>query len=78
MLRRFVADTNPRVGAPVTAKPHQRSIGTVDTSFRGIAYESGVQPCMLYLLPRIGDAAVSLDNMARKELDRWLGRVGTG
>lgn len=78
MLRRFVVDTNPREGAPVTAKPHQRSIGTVETSFRGVAYESGVQPYMLYLLQRIADAAASLDDMAREDLDRWLEHVGLG
>lgn len=57
-LRRYVADGLTTPGMPVTAKPHQRIIGEVETSFRGVSYAGGVQPYMFFLWQRlIGSAA---------------------
>jgi glutathione S-transferase len=76
MLRRFVADTDPQEGAPVTDKPHQRIVGTVRTAFRGVPFESGVQPYMLYLWQRITDARDVFAPEDRRRVDDWLEGVG--
>lgn len=56
-LREFVADGKAKAGAPVTAKPHQRIIGEVETTFRGVPYRGGVQPYSFFLWQRLIDAA---------------------
>lgn len=50
LLDSVVNETNPDDGQPVAAKPHQRSVGLVDTHFRGIPVQAGVQPYLLYIL----------------------------
>ncbi len=57
VLRSHVASGAAEPGRPVTAKPHQRIIGTVETSFRGIGYEGGVQPYTFFLWQRLLDAS---------------------
>ena len=57
MLQDHVASGAAEVGQPVTAKPHQRIIGEVDTSFRGASYRGGVQPYTFLLWQRLIDAA---------------------
>ena len=76
MLRRFVAETDPEEGAPVTEKAHQRVIGTVRTSFRGVAFDSGVQPYMLYLWQRVKDAFDALAPEHRRPVADWLADAG--
>jgi len=76
MIRGFVADHDVAEGAPVTAKPHQRIIGTVTTTFRGVPVESGVQPYMLYLWQRITDAVDALAPGAESEVRAWLADAG--
>lgn len=76
MLCRFVAETNPQEGRPVTDKPHQRIIGTVRTSFRGVPFDSGVQPYMLFLWQRITDASDALAPEDRREIVTWLEAAG--
>ena len=56
-LTDFVAENPVTKGEPVTDKPHQRIIGTVTTSFRGVEYEGGVQPYTFFLWQRLIDAA---------------------
>lgn len=56
-LRSYVADGKAEPGMPVTAKPHQRIIGEVETQFRGIPYRGGVQPYVFFLWQRLIDAA---------------------
>lgn len=76
MLRAFVAETDPREGAPVTDKPHKRVIGTVATRFRGVAVDSGVQPYTFFLWQRIADAEAALEDAERTEVRAWLGGAG--
>lgn len=57
LLRTHVASGAAEPGKPVTAKPHQRIIGQVETSFRGIPYTGGVQPYTFFLWQRLRDAA---------------------
>lgn len=56
-LKEHVGQGQAVPGEPVTAKPHQRVIGTVSTDFRGIEYEGGVQPYTFFLWQRLLDAA---------------------
>ena len=76
LLRRLVADTDPQEGAPVTEKPHQRIVGTIPTSFRGLPFASGVQPYMLYLWQRVTDAVDALAPADRAPVSDWLADAG--
>jgi glutathione S-transferase len=64
MLEKHVKSGAASPGAPVTAKPHQRVIGQVETAFRGVAYTGGVQPYTFFLWQRMLDAAAG-DTRAR-------------
>ncbi len=57
VLEDHVASGAVKHGEPVTAKPHQRVIGTVHTRFRGVPYEGGVQPYTFFLWQRLLDTA---------------------
>ena len=50
----LIAQYQPEDGQPVSAKPHQRYVGTVETAFRGVPVQAGIQPYLLYVL-RKGD-----------------------
>ena len=63
-LRAFVADGKAHPGEPVTAKPHQRVIGEVETRFRGAAYRGGVQPYAFFLWQRLIGAAADAPELA--------------
>ena len=76
MIERFVGETDPQAGAPVTDKPHRRIIGSVDTSFRGVPVQSGVQPYMLYLWQRVTDSFDGLPATAATDVKAWLDGVG--
>lgn len=75
-LDRFVADTRPQEGAPVTAKPHQRVIGSLDTMFRAVPFASGVQPYMFFLWQRITDAVAALCGEQQAAVRAWLDEAG--
>jgi glutathione S-transferase len=63
----LIAEHQPEDGQPVSAKPHQRYVGAVETSFRGVPVQAGIQPYLLYVL-RQGDemlAEGSADDQAR-------------
>ena len=55
-VRDYAAQHQPKVGDPVTNRPHRRVIGTVETSFRDVAYTGGVQPYTFFLWQRLIDA----------------------
>ncbi|MCC2981086.1 glutathione S-transferase family protein [Sphingomonas sp. IC4-52] len=76
MMCRYVAEVDPQEGAPVTDKPHRRVIGSVETAFRGVGFDSGVQPYIFYLWQRITDAFDALAAPEAKEARDWLERVG--
>ena len=52
-LHGYVNEHCPQAGEPVADKPHRRVIGTVDTSFRGVAYTGGVQSYTFFLWERL-------------------------
>ena len=75
-LTRFVADTDPATGAPVSDKPHQRVLGTVETRFAGVPHASGVQPYAFYLWQRVSDAFDALDQPGKESVRGWFGGTG--
>ncbi|WP_010188483.1 glutathione S-transferase family protein [Sphingomonas sp. PAMC 26605] len=75
-LRRFVEEANPEKGAPVTDKPQQRIIGSVETRFRDVPFASGFQPYMLYLWQRVTDVVDGLAAGDQTSVRDWLGTVG--
>ena len=46
----LIQEHAPEDGQPVSAKPHQRYVGVVETAFRGVPVQAGVQPYLLYVL----------------------------
>lgn len=68
-MDQLIASRQPEDGEPVAAKPHQRYVGQVDTSFRGIPVQSGVEPYLIYILRR-GDRV--LNSCSAGEKDRVL------
>lgn len=46
----LVQEHQPEDGQPVSPKPHQRYVGVVESSFRGVPVKAGVQPYLLYVL----------------------------
>ena len=76
MLNAHVADRCPNDGEPVSARPHQRTIGTVDTHFRGAHHASGVQPYMLFLWQRVTGAFNRLDKNGQASVRAVMTRVG--
>lgn len=75
-LCRFVADTDPGEGAPVTDKPHQRVLGSVDTMFGGVPFASGVQPYLFFLWQRVTDVFAALGDEQQHAVSAWLDGVG--
>ena len=71
-----VAEHDPAAGALVGERPQNRMIGMVETSFRGIDCQIGVQPYVLYLWQRVTDAARSSSETAGHDLREWLENVG--
>lgn len=46
----LVQKHQPEDGHPVSPKPHQRYVGVMESSFRGVPVKAGVQPYLLYVL----------------------------
>lgn len=46
----LIQEHQPKDGQPVSPKPHQRYVGVVESSFRGVPVKAGVQPYLLYVL----------------------------
>jgi hypothetical protein len=63
----LVAEHQPEDGQPISPKPHQRYVGAVETAFRGVPVQAGVQPYLLYVLRKADDmlAESSVQDQAR-------------
>ena len=75
-LSRHLAEHGCRPGDPVAAKPHQRMIGRVATSFRGVPFESGAAPYTMYLWQRITDDYAAMDAAAQQSVRELLADCG--
>ncbi|SDT91418.1 glutathione S-transferase family protein [Halopseudomonas salegens] len=72
----WVAEKQPADGQPVGAKPHQRHIGQVQTQFRGLPIQAGVEPYLLYLLQRAGDVLHRLPPVEQERVHAALEGYG--
>lgn len=63
----LIAEQQPEDGHPVASKPHQRYVGAVETSFRGVPVQAGIQPYLLYVLRKADEmlAASPVEDQAR-------------
>jgi glutathione S-transferase len=66
----------PADGDPVSAKPHQRTIGLAASRYRGVPDEVGVQPYLLYMVQRTEAALAALSAEDRRWADDLLARNG--
>ena len=66
----------PADGDPVSAKPHQRTIGLAASRYRGVPDEVGVQPYLLYMVKRTGAALGAVSPQERRWADDLLARNG--
>ncbi|MDO8410205.1 MAG: glutathione S-transferase family protein [Phenylobacterium sp.] len=66
----------PVDGDPVSAKPHQRTIGQAAGRYRGVPDEVGVQPYLLYMVQRTEAALGALSAEDRRWADDLLARNG--
>lgn len=67
---------SPADGQPVSAKPHQRTIGVAASRYRGLPDEVGVQPYLLYMVQRSQGALEALSADDRRWADELLARTG--
>jgi glutathione S-transferase len=75
-LDQWVAEHEPADGLPVSDKPHQRRLGTIESQFRGIPIESGVEPYLVYVLRRADYVLSGLGAHERENVFSQLARRG--
>ncbi len=75
-LDAWFASEQPADGTPVAAKPHQRQLGMITTSFRGAPIEVGVEPYLLYLLQPAADRFAQLPAPEQSRVSAWLQKHG--
>ena len=75
-LDRWVAQRCPEDGAAVSAKPHQRNIGAIQTQFRGVDIQAGVDPYLIYLLRRVDSFIAGLAPAEQASTRQFLQSVG--
>ena len=72
----WIAKHAPRDGDPVSAKAHQRRIGVVQTMFRSLPIEAGVEPYLVYQLRRADRVLDMLDQSERARVVAALAQRG--
>ncbi|TVP90436.1 MAG: glutathione S-transferase family protein [Pseudomonadaceae bacterium] len=75
-LDAWVSNNQPTDGQPVGAKPHQRHVGQVQTQFRGVPIQAGVEPYLLYLLQRATDVLYGLPAAEQERVQAALHAYG--
>ncbi|HBX37556.1 MAG TPA: glutathione S-transferase [Pseudohongiella sp.] len=75
-LQAHADNQQPAHGAPVADKAHKRSVGQIDTTFRGASVTVGVEPYLLYLLDRAADCLDSVDASTQHQLMGQLRKFG--
>lgn len=74
----LIEQHQPADGTPVSEKPHQRAVGIVDTHFRGVPVQAGVEPYLVYVLRRADRALAACTAQERDRVLAFLGEVGLG
>lgn len=72
----LVEEHQPEDGTPVSAKPHQRAVGLVDTHFRGVPVQAGVEPYLVYVLRRADRALAACTADERDRVLAFLEDAG--
>ncbi|MDN3517536.1 glutathione S-transferase family protein [Aquisalimonas lutea] len=72
----LIEQRQPADGTPVSEKPHQRAVGIVDTHFRGVPVQAGVEPYLVYVLRRADRALAACTAEERDRVLAFLGEVG--
>lgn len=72
----WIASRQPADGEPVTEKPHQRQLGLVQTHFKDVPIEVGVEPYLLFLLQRAADALAFINAEQAQRVEEYLQRFG--
>jgi glutathione S-transferase len=68
--------TAPADGEPVSAKPHQRTLGLTASRYRGVPDQVGVQPYLLYVVQRSAAALSELTGADHVWATDLLSRAG--
>ncbi len=68
--------TQPKDGEPVSEKPHQRYIGLVETQFRSVPVQAGVEPYLIYVLRRADQALAACSEAERRRVGTFLRETG--
>jgi glutathione S-transferase len=77
-LDQWVATQRPADGEPVSPQAHRRSLGTVQSTFRGAEITTGIEPYLVYLLRRIDLVLARAPEAQRERVLGYLSSLGLG
>lgn len=72
----LIQEQQPEDGQPVSAKPHQRYVGAVETSFRGVPVQAGIQPYLVYVLRKADEALATAPGEDQRRVHEALADWG--
>ncbi|WP_328185175.1 glutathione S-transferase family protein [Marinobacter sp. OP 3.4] len=72
----LIQEQQPEDGQPVSAKPHQRYVGAVETSFRGVPVQAGIQPYLVYVLRKADEALATAPGEDQRRVHEALADRG--
>lgn len=75
-MRDWVGQRQPADGEPVTERPQVRQLGLVETRYRGVPIQAGVEPYLLVVLQRATDTLAALDSDTTATVRRKLVSLG--
>ncbi|WCL53852.1 glutathione S-transferase N-terminal domain-containing protein [Gimibacter soli] len=75
-LARWLEANDAAEGAPVVDKPHKRSIGRVETHYRGKPITTGLSPYRMLLLQKLQDAFDALTADEQAKVRDYFAKVG--
>ena len=72
----LIQEQQPEDGQPVSAKPHQPYVGAVETSFRGVPVQAGIQPYLVYVLRKADEALATAPGEDQRRVHEALADRG--
>lgn len=72
----LIQEQQPEDGQPVSEKPHQRYVGAVETSFRGVPVQAGIQPYLVYVLRKADEALATAPGEDQRRVHEALADRG--